>query len=47
MTWHPEKWEKASTVQIRVIPSKEKTVISFHQENLPGPAEMEERKLFF
>ena len=34
-TWQPPDWETASTVQIRVIPKgSDKTVISFHQENL-------------
>lgn len=35
MTWKPKDWNKASTLQIRTIPvSKDKTTISFHQENL-------------
>ncbi|MGD9489832.1 MAG: SRPBCC domain-containing protein [Calditrichaceae bacterium] len=47
MTWQPPGWEKASTIQVRVLPAKNKTTISFHQENLPGPRERELRKTFF
>ncbi len=40
LTWRPEGWHKASTIQVRVIPTnKSKTVISFHQENLLGEKE--------
>jgi uncharacterized protein YndB with AHSA1/START domain len=35
LTWRPRGWRRASTIQIRVIPSGERTSISFHQENLP------------
>ncbi|WP_420130410.1 SRPBCC family protein [Longimicrobium sp.] len=48
MTVQPEGWPRASTLQVRVMPSgEEKTVISFHQEHLPGAAEREERRKFF
>ncbi len=47
ITWQPEGWPRPSTLQVRVIPSGDrKTVISFHQEHLPGPAEREERRRF-
>lgn len=39
LTWQPPGWAKPSTVQVRVIANGEKTVISFHQEHLAGPAE--------
>lgn len=39
LTWQPPGWVKPSTVQVRVISNGEKTVISFHQEHLAGPAE--------
>jgi len=42
MTWQPPEWEKASLIQVRVIPSGAKTVISFHQEHLLGPREREQ-----
>lgn len=44
MSWQPRGWENESTLQIRVIPSGKKTVISFHQEKLTGPAQREEMK---
>ena len=47
LTWHPKAWERASTLQIRVIPQDSKTVIAFHQEYLPGPETREERHIFF
>lgn len=37
LTWQPSDWDNPSTVQVRVIPNKEKTTISFHQEHLDGP----------
>ncbi|MEO6892466.1 MAG: SRPBCC domain-containing protein [Ktedonobacteraceae bacterium] len=39
LTWQPQEWQKASTIQIRTIPSGANTVISFHQEELPGAKE--------
>lgn len=44
ITWWPQNWEKASTIQIRVIPNGEKTTISFHQENLAGADDREEMR---
>lgn len=48
ITWGPEGWPRASTIQVRVTPSGErKTVIGLHQEHLPGAAERDERRRFF
>jgi len=47
LTWKPDRWSSTSTIQVRVIPNEEKTTISFHQENLPGPKEREERYAHF
>ncbi|HEX2209619.1 MAG TPA: SRPBCC domain-containing protein [Longimicrobium sp.] len=48
ITWGPEGWPRASTIQVRVTPSGErKSVITLHQEHLPGAAEREERRRFF
>ena len=47
LTWHPAGWPRPSTIQVRVIPSGEKTVISFHQEHMPGPEAREIRRTFF
>lgn len=47
MTWQPGGWPKPSTIQVRVIPSDSgaKTVISFHQENLPDAKAREQMRL--
>jgi uncharacterized protein YndB with AHSA1/START domain len=47
MTWQPGSWPRPSTIQVRVIPSGAKAVISFHQDNLPGPKERRERQAFY
>jgi uncharacterized protein YndB with AHSA1/START domain len=47
LTWHQSGWQRASTIQVRVIPRDERTVIAFHQEHLPGLLEREERRTFF
>lgn len=45
MTWQPQDWEHASTVQIRLLPaSSGKTTISFHQEKLEDAFRREEMK---
>jgi hypothetical protein len=38
LTWQPAGWERPSVVQVRVIPAKTGTTLSFHQEQLDGPA---------
>ena len=43
ITWQPQGWSRASTIQLRVIPKGDKTVVAFHQEHLPGPKERAER----
>ena len=47
LTWKPEGWERPSTIQVNLEPKGEKTVVGFHQENLPGPDEREERREHF
>ena len=47
ITFFPTGWPRSSTIQVRAIPSGEKTQISFHQEHLPGPEEREARKRYF
>lgn len=48
LTWQKGKWEKPSTVQIRIL-SKEsnKTTISFHQENLSNENVRKEMKIYW
>jgi uncharacterized protein YndB with AHSA1/START domain len=36
LAWRPEAWPRASTLQVRVIPSGDRSVIAFHQENMPS-----------
>jgi len=46
LTWQPGEWQKASTIQIRLLPTaSEKTTISVHQENLADEACREAMKL--
>lgn len=47
LTWQPPGWPRASTIQVRVIQSGEKTVVAFHQEHLPGSKAREDRRVFF
>lgn len=44
LTWKPRSWAKASTIQMRTIPSGGQTVISFHHEGLAGVAEREQMR---
>ena len=44
LTWQPRDWPDASTIQVRVIGSGEKTVISFHQERLPDAQTREQMR---
>ncbi len=47
MTWQPVGWPRPATIQVRVIPSRDKTVIAFHQEHLPDGAAREARRAHF
>jgi len=47
LTWQPIGWSRPTTIQLRVIPSGEKTVIAFHQEHLPGPGERDARRAYY
>ncbi|MFN8379584.1 MAG: SRPBCC domain-containing protein [Anaerolineae bacterium] len=48
MTWQPPGWDRASTIQVRAIAtSRNRAVISFHQEHLPDPDARSERSAFF
>ena len=44
LTWKKKEWQNASTLQIRVINSKGKATISFHQEKLLNVIQREEMK---
>ncbi len=47
LTWKPKKWKRPSTIQVRVTPKEERSVISFHQENMPDAAAREEQRAHF
>ena len=47
ITWQPADWPRPSTIQVRVLASKERTTVSFHQEHLPGANAREERRAHF
>ncbi|EFM12524.1 Activator of Hsp90 ATPase 1 family protein [Paenibacillus curdlanolyticus YK9] len=44
LKWKLPRWERESTLQIRLIPAKTGTTISFHQENLDNAHTREEMK---
>lgn len=47
ITWQIAGRERPSTIQLRVIPKDERTVVAFHQENLPGSKEREKRRTHY
>src|SRR5690606_9346927 len=42
MTWKKKEWQNVSTVQVRVMGSNEKAVISFHQEKMADSIQRDE-----
>ena len=47
MTWQPPGWERASLLQLRVIPKGDHSVVAFHQEHLPGGEAREDRRRYY
>jgi uncharacterized protein YndB with AHSA1/START domain len=47
LTWQPPGWARPATIQVRVIPSGDRTVFAFHQEHLPDAAARSERRARF
>ncbi|HEX6939428.1 MAG TPA: SRPBCC domain-containing protein [Longimicrobiales bacterium] len=47
ITRRPDGWARAATIQIRVMPKGEKSVVAFHEENLPSADEREARRAHF
>ncbi|MDQ2807503.1 MAG: SRPBCC domain-containing protein [Chloroflexota bacterium] len=47
LTWQPPGWVRPSTVQVRVLPSGERTTIAFHQEHLPDAAARAARSAYY
>jgi len=44
LTWKPKYWTNTSAVQLRVIPSKGRATISFHQDKLLDDGQRSEMK---
>ncbi|HEY4787336.1 MAG TPA: SRPBCC domain-containing protein [Bacteroidales bacterium] len=44
ITWKKKEWSNVSTIQIRIIPAKKGTTISFHQERMLNNLQREEMK---
>ncbi|MBA4144697.1 MAG: ATPase [Cytophaga sp.] len=42
LTWKRKAWAQFSTLQVRLIKTKDKTTISFHQERLSNAAQRKE-----
>jgi uncharacterized protein YndB with AHSA1/START domain len=47
LTWKPKDWTNTSALQIRVIPFREKTTISFHQDKLIDGQQRDEMKKYW
>jgi len=47
LTWRLPDWPRASILQMRLIPNGERSVVAFHQEQLPGPEERKQRGAAF
>jgi len=45
LKYRKKQWENSSTIQLRVVPSKSGTTISFHQEKLLDAEQRNEMKL--
>jgi uncharacterized protein YndB with AHSA1/START domain len=44
MRWQPRDWNFVSTLQVRITPSKEKTIIRFHHEKLENEEQREKMR---
>ena len=47
LTWKPKDWTNTSSLQIRVIDSKGKSTISFHQDKLLSSKQRAEMKTYW
>lgn len=47
LSWKQKHWTNTSALQIRVIPSKEKTTLSFHQDKLLHSNQQVEMKKYW
>jgi uncharacterized protein YndB with AHSA1/START domain len=47
MSWKKKGWNNSSTLQVRLIKAKDKTTISFHQDNLADNNQRNEMKEYW
>lgn len=47
LTWKKKNWDNISTLQIRIIDSKGRATISFHQDKLESAKQREEMKAYW
>jgi len=47
MSWNKQEWQNSSRLQLRIIPSKQKTVISFCHEMLMDQTQRQEMKMYW
>jgi hypothetical protein len=47
LSWKPQYWTNISSLQIRVISSKDKATVSFHQDKLLDSKQREEMKRYW
>ena len=47
LTWRKRNWQNTSSLQVRIIPSANKTTISFHQDKLKDAVQRERMKEYW
>jgi hypothetical protein len=47
LTWKPKNWTNYSALQLRVINSKDRATISFHQDKLVSSNQRQDMKLYW
>lgn len=47
LTWRPVGWPRHAIMQVRVIPQAERSIVAFHQEQLPDADAREQRRAAF
>ncbi|HYH57580.1 MAG TPA: SRPBCC domain-containing protein [Anseongella sp.] len=47
MTWRPANWDHSSVLQVRTVPKKDRSVLTFHHEGLASLREREEMKAYW
>lgn len=47
MKWKKPGWERFSMLQVRIMPQEGRTVLSFHQDQLPGETQRTEMRAYW